>query len=326
MPPVTACPVCGVHGHITDTLVGGERMFGLGGRFTYALCGACGSLWLTDPPDDPGAYYGSGYSGFGEEPDPPALLAAALRARDRTAAGGVSPLGLVATRLLPADPAREAIAAVARATRGYDDRIIDVGCGSGVLLERLRAIGYRDLTGVDPFAGRVVDMPGLRIVKGEHTGLGGTWDVVAVNHAFEHMPDPRAALAGLAALLAPGGRLVIRVPVADADAREQYREDWVQLDPPRHLVIPSRAGLATLAADAGLRISSLRSDSTAFQFWGSEQYRAGMTLMDPASHLNNPRGSMFSRRDIAGFTRRARAANRRHRGDQVAVVMVAGGS
>src|SRR5690606_40432851 len=34
---------------------------------------------------------------------------------------------------------------------GYDDAILDVGCGAGHLLLHLRNLGFSNLTGVDPF-------------------------------------------------------------------------------------------------------------------------------------------------------------------------------
>ena len=50
----------------------------------------------------------------------------------------------------------------------------------------------------------------------------------------------------------------------------------VQLDPPRYLTVFSREGMERLCADVGLTIERVQDDSTAFQFWASEQLLAGV--------------------------------------------------
>lgn len=313
------CPLCdGSAGN--DVIGAAECMYGTGGQFTYRVCASCATVWQPEPPADMGRFYPEDYSGFGVD-DGGSLVARASTARDRRAMGvGGRLAGAIAEWVLPDDPAREGLAAVARTGVPRGARILDVGCGSGTLLARLRAVGFTDLTGVDPFAGATLDLPGLRIIQGHAADMDGTFDLVMFNHSFEHVPDPRDALATARALLAPGGRLLIRTPVADCWALRHYGSCWVQLDAPRHLCVSSRAGLVAAAAGAGLERLDVVSDSTAFQFWGSEQYVRGVALMDPRSHLRNPRGSLFSRRTIATYARWARTLNELGEGDQVAAV------
>jgi SAM-dependent methyltransferase len=161
---------------------------------------------------------------------------------------------------------------------GPDDAILDVGCGSGRLLFRLHADGFRDLVGLDPnlppaTAARAADHPGLRFERGTPQSHRGRYRLVMAHHSFEHMPDPRASFAALAALVAPGGCLLLRVPLADSFARRHYGAAWAQLDPPRHLHIPTRASLEHLAAAEGLAIFHVEDDSGVFQIQGSERDR-----------------------------------------------------
>jgi len=59
-------------------------------------------------------------------------------------------------------------------------------------------------------------------------------------------------------------------------------------------------------------------DSTAFQFWGSEQYRLGVALVDQRSPAAGGRGHLFTARQMRRWARAARRLNRQGRGDQAA--------
>lgn len=167
-----------------------------------------------------------------------------------------------------------------RTDTGPDDPIVDVGCGSGRLLFRLHAEGFRNLVGLDPHlspetVARAASHPGLRFERGIPQTHRGRYRLVMAHHSFEHMPAPRESFAALAALVAPGGSLLLRVPLADSFARRHYGADWAQLDPPRHLHIPTRRSLAILAAANGLELFDVEDDSGVFQIWGSERERPG---------------------------------------------------
>jgi len=313
------CPVCESR-FIGDHVEATERMFGLGGQFTLLGCADCGAMSLATIPDDLAPYYGDGYSGFADGSEN-GLVSRVMRARDRTTLGRLDPMGRIATWLLSPDPLREALTAVRRTRATPSTRILDVGCGSGLLLRRLAAIGYTDLTGVDPFAPDTGDHSGVRFIRGDMASVDGTWDLLIMNHSFEHVGDPVAALVQARRLLHPGGTAVLRVPVADSFAFSHYRDRWVQLDAPRHLVLHTRRSLAEAARRAGWRVCGIVSDSTDFQFWGSEQYMRDIPLMHPRSRLQTVEGSMFSAKAIARYRYWADWLNRRGEGDQVAAFL-----
>ncbi len=159
--------------------------------------------------------------------------------------------------------------------------ILDVGCGGGELLLKLQQDGFRDLTGVDPFLDTTIDHGGdLVIHKRNLAEMEGEWDLVMLHHSLEHMPDPRGVFAQLQSRIKPGGKLLIRVPVADCQAWKTYGVQWVQLDAPRHLILFSRQGLINLASEFGFVSRGVHDDSTAFQFWGSELYRLDLPLRE----------------------------------------------
>jgi SAM-dependent methyltransferase len=205
-------------------------------------------------------------------------------------------------------------------------RILDVGCGAGRLLHSLAGIGFQSLLGIDRFlradrAGAAPGNPGCRIERLDISEVRGPFDLVMFHHSFEHLDDPEGTLRHVARLLAPGGWCLIRTPTPSSFAWREYGTDWVQLDAPRHLCLASVAGAARLADRAGFRLLEVRDDSTAFQFWGSEQYRRGIPLESERSYAKHPDASPFSRREIRAFEARARELNRRRDGDQVALYL-----
>jgi SAM-dependent methyltransferase len=213
-------------------------------------------------------------------------------------------------------PPMAEIAALAAVKPGLDDAILDLGCGSAArLLHRLAGLGFTDLTGADPFiAEDVIFSPQFRLRKCVIDELAGPYQIVMLHHSFEHMPDPRSAIGGITRLLAPGGSCILRVPTPDCEAFERYRADWVQIDAPRHLNLPSRKGVAILARQAGLVLTRTIDDSTAFQFWGSELLRKDIAFNEAASAQHGPSSA-------PDWDREAKAMNAQGRGDQAAFIL-----
>jgi hypothetical protein len=141
------------------------------------------------------------------------------------------------------------------------------------------------------------------------------------HHSFEHLADPAETLRQVEARLAPGGRCLIRLPLADSEAWAQYGVDWVQLDAPRHLFLHTRRSLALLAEGAGLEIEAVEHDSYALQFWGSEQYRRDIPLMSEQSYRWGAGAPVFTTEQIAGWATESERLNREGRGDQAAVYL-----
>ena len=79
--------------------------------------------------------------------------------------------------------------------------------------------------------------------------------------------------------------------------------------------------MGVAARRTGFEIESVEFDSTAFQFWGSEQYRRGIPLEDPRSFKHGIENSVFSEADIAGFERASRELNASRRGDQACFIL-----
>jgi len=285
-----------------------EMMFGSRERFRYVQCDACGCLQLATPPADLSPYYPADYYSFHPPREHGLLGNAARKARIRHAAGQRSLVGAALHALRPY-MFPELRHWLQRTDARPDSRILDVGSGSAALLHDLACLGFRDLLGIDPFLdGDRTHADGVRTLRRRIEALDGEFDVIMFHHSLEHIADQHSTLAAVARLLAPAGTCLIRVPVASSFAWEHYREDWAQLDAPRHFFLHTPRSLGLLAERAGLRIESIRYDSTEFQFAASELYRQDVPLREWDGRIDWRRRRQY----------RARAAelNREGRGDQ----------
>lgn len=162
-----------------------------------------------------------------------------------------------------------------------NSRIVDVGCGSGGRLLNMQRNGFKRLSGLDPFIDKTIEYPsGVTVHKRSLADDSGIYDLIMSHHSFEHMPDPVATMADIARHLAPGGRVLIRLPIAGCYAWRTYRENWFQIDAPRHLVIPTVRAMQMLAATADLEVERYFFESKSDQFLNSEAYQQGIPLVE----------------------------------------------
>jgi SAM-dependent methyltransferase len=322
---ISACRICGASD--LRRFEARELMFGTRERFDYAACAGCGCVQIAAIPADLARHYPAAYHRRVARP----VEAGATKRRVRHALAQLAGRGALGRGALAlAARLHPALAHYAGFLEPYRrlgvtprQRILDVGAGGGQHVAALRAFGFARAAGIDPFV--AADVPaadgGTLVRRGAIADAGGPFDLIELHHSLEHMPDQAAALGACRALLAPGGAVRVRVPTVTSEAWARYGADWVQLDAPRHLYLHSHASLGLVAKQAGLAIADLACDSTAFQFWGSEQYRRGVALDAPTSYAVDPAASGFSAADIAGFDAEARALNAAGRGDQIDVVL-----
>ena len=121
-------------------------------------------------------------------------------------------------------------------------RLLDYGCGDGTFIAMIHA-AFAESRGVDSDAGQIAgcnerlgDLPGVRFTHTTALAPGdmGVWSAVTCMETLEHCleDERRAIIARLGQLCAPGGRIIISVPIETG---------------------PSLVGKQTFRALAGLR-------------------------------------------------------------------------
>jgi 2-polyprenyl-3-methyl-5-hydroxy-6-metoxy-1,4-benzoquinol methylase len=97
-------------------------------------------------------------------------------------------------------------------------RLLEVGCGRGWFLEAAQRRGIL-VRGIEPGPdGETARRTGFNVVSGFFpTDLleRGTFDIIAFNDVFEHIPDPGSAIKAVQHLLAVGGAAVFNLPSSD---------------------------------------------------------------------------------------------------------------
>jgi SAM-dependent methyltransferase len=134
-------------------------------------------------------------------------------------------------------------------------RVLDVGCGRGVVLGALADRGFEvhgvemspaAARGVDPRA-RVRIAPSLREAKYPSSHF----DQVLIWHVLEHLERPRESLEEVRRILRPGGRLLVAVPNFSSRQAQWSGPAWFHLDLPRHLYHFPLAALRRLIDETG---------------------------------------------------------------------------
>lgn len=139
-------------------------------------------------------------------------------------------------------------------------RVLDVGCGRGVVLGPLAERGL-EVHGVELSAAATRGAhprAEIRIAPDLRTAgyPDAFFDEVILWHVLEHLPDPRATLMEAHRVLRPGGRLIVAIPNFESWQARWSGADWFHLDLPRHLHhFPLRA-LRRLLGDLGFEVGA----------------------------------------------------------------------
>lgn len=209
----------------------------------YLRCPACGALFLAAPPASSSLEAFSG-----------AAAAARERADQERA-------GWFAARL---DEAFRHVRPVAGPRR-----LVDVGCGAGILLGAAAARGW-DVAAIElspELAARArARVPAARVVVGDAATTPdwpwpGAADIVVALDVLEHVVDPAGLLARCRAGLRPGGVLLLQTPNARSLRARLQGARWPMLDPAQHIVLYPPRELRRALDGAGFAVARCRTVS-----------------------------------------------------------------
>jgi SAM-dependent methyltransferase len=136
-------------------------------------------------------------------------------------------------------------------------RVLEIGTGTGVLLERLLDLGFAEAVGVEPSQAAIcaaaVRVRGL-IREGvfvETDFAPESFDLICCFQTLEHVADPRALVRSCTRLLRPGGALALVTHdyAAPLNRLLGRRSPIIDIE---HLQLFCRASLQRLLRDAGV--------------------------------------------------------------------------
>lgn len=311
------CIVCGELANYKEYVVR-EMMFGTKDQFTYLECSNCGCLQIKQVPSDLSKYYPKNYYSF-KTTKLKSFKSYLISLRDKHSIGFNNLIGKILAKYFPA-PFYLKVFKVINAKRDW--KILDIGSGAGEKLLALKRIGFKNLLGIDPNIPKDIKYSdGLRVLKMSISEVDDKFDLILFNHSLEHMEDPVSILKEAAKKITDQSLVVIRIPVAGCYAWKKYGTDWDGLDAPRHIFIPTKKSLKFLAEKSGFEIVKQFCDSTSMQFWASEQYQRGVSLIDPKSYMMNPKKSIFNKKQIRKFREEAEKLNLEENGDIICLVL-----
>lgn len=145
------------------------------------------------------------------------------------------------------------------------DRVLDLGCGTGLLTERVRReLGVASVVGADYSPGMLeqarVERPDIEWVLASATALplaDASFDAVVSSEAFHWFPDQAAALAECRRILRPGGSLLVAFVNPDFEfvGTAGHSVSSALGQPARW---PTVQQMRSLVESAGLRVRSQR--------------------------------------------------------------------
>jgi SAM-dependent methyltransferase len=265
------CPLC--RGQAAPHLVGTHDLhYGIDGQWNYQRCRDCRVVFLNPAPTALflSSAYDDSYYSYQEFAAPKAWQTWLRRAAGYN-------LGVTGDPVF-ASPGR----------------ILDIGCGSGEFLFRMKAAGW-ETHGVE-LSPKAVEIGntrhGLNLQAGTLAQAAlqpAYFDYVRLNHSFEHVLDPRETLTLIGNYLKPDGLLFIGVPNVDGLAARLFGRYWWNLGPPVHPFNYSKPTLTRLLAEHGFEIASFRTNSNFAGILGSLQ----MALNDRRG-LRSDTGRVFT--------------------------------
>jgi 2-polyprenyl-3-methyl-5-hydroxy-6-metoxy-1,4-benzoquinol methylase len=158
-------------------------------------------------------------------------------------------------------------------------RWLEIGCGSGCVLESLKETYGFNGVGLDlsEQAVEICRSKGFEAFncRFEDFSLSSQekFDVVYSSHVIEHLSSPRDYMQKVHQLLKPGGLCVIITPNTDIWEAKLFGKYWGGLQVPRHWTLLNYRGMKQLGNETNFRWMATHFSTNGF-FWGASLHSA----------------------------------------------------
>ena len=183
---------------------------------------------------------------------------------------------------------------------GQPGRLLDVGCGDGLLMAQAHASGWR-ASGVEIRARLAQRLRSQGMGEQIHHGsledasfADASFDVVTLINVLEHVRDPRGMLVECGRIVRPGGLVAVHVPNVGGLQARLRGSRWKHYEPLEHLFYFDRRTLGALFERCSLRVVA------PFVLYGSSSVLNSLLTIGQAIGLSwgNSVG-LLARRDVA---------------------------
>jgi 2-polyprenyl-3-methyl-5-hydroxy-6-metoxy-1,4-benzoquinol methylase len=138
--------------------------------------------------------------------------------------------------------------------------LLEIGPWMGIFSCNAKDAGF-DVTAIEinsdcvSFLNNVVGVQAIQSAEpaAAMRALGRKFDVIALWHSLEHLPDPWMVLQTAAEHLAPQGILLVAVPNIESYDFAVMKAGWLHLDAPRHLYFYTAGSLEEVCLTNGLK-------------------------------------------------------------------------